>query len=277
MKREIGFLESLRISIFDFKSYSKFIDIGFFKIFLNRVLFVFIISLFYIVFLNKDMKILNEFNRTKHEIFKDISYSNGILNIENSPTMFSYDDFLFIGDTRDQVNFSEFNNYYDYRRSIVLLKDSFVFKNGLKELKVKYSDILIQNIISNNYQIINKDMIFSLIDSVSNTFKYVMFLIFPIFMIFNYFFLAFLTSFFAYVCSIILRVKIKFIQVYKLILFSQGIPFLIISIFEVIAKFNGINVLFPSHILEFLTLSLFLITMFTVKRESMKKSFNNKK
>ena len=62
-----------------------------------------------------------------------------------------------------------------------------------------------------------------------------------------------------------------------MILFAQGIPFLIISIFEIIAKLNNVSVLFPSHILEFLTLMVFLISIFSIKKDKIKKSLNNRR
>ena len=125
--------------------------------------------------------------------------------------------------------------------------------------------------------VLNKDIIFMFIDSITNTFKYLVYVILPLFMIFNFFFLAFLTSFFAFFCSIITRFRVKFSQVYKMILFAQGIPFLIISIFEIIAKLNNVSVLFPSHILEFLTLMVFLISIFSIKKDKIKKSLNNRR
>lgn len=277
MKKELGFFDTIRISALDFKSYIKFTKMPFLKVFLNRVLFVFLISLFYVAFLNKDIKILNDFNRDKQEIFKDISYLNGVLNIENSPIIFKSGDFLLIGDTRDDFRINEFNDYDNYRRSVVLLKDSFILKNKFREMEIKYSDFFISNLISTKDEVLNKEYIFNLIDLVSKRFQNVIYFIFPLFIIFNYFFLAFLTSFFAFFCSIITRVRIKFSQVYKMILFAQGTPFLIISIFEIIAKFKNIDVLFPSHILEFLTLSIFLISIFSIKRDNMKKILNNKK
>lgn len=277
LKKDLGFFDTIKISALDFKSYIKFTNMPFLKVFFNRVFFVFLISLFYVVFLNKDIKILKDFNKNKQEIFKDISYLNGVLNIENSPTVFKSDDFLLIGDTRGEFKLSEFNDYDNYKRSVVLLKDSFILKNKLKEMEIKYSDFFISNLITNKDEGLNKDYIFNLIELISKRFQNIIYLIFPVFIIFNYFFLAFLTSFFAFFCSIIMRVRIKFSQVYKMILFAQGTPFLIISIFEIIAKFKNINVLFPSHILEFLTLSIFLISIFSIKRDNMKNILNNKK
>ncbi|HJD00109.1 MAG TPA: DUF1189 domain-containing protein, partial [Candidatus Dwaynia gallinarum] len=119
MKKELGFFETLRISAFDFKSYGKFIDMPFLKVTLNRVLFVFLISLFYVLFLNRDIKILNDFNKSKYEIFEDISYSNGTLHIQNSPVIFKSGDFLLIGDTREEFNINEFSEYDNYKTSVV--------------------------------------------------------------------------------------------------------------------------------------------------------------
>lgn len=277
LKKELGFFDTIRISALDFKSYIKFTNMSFSKVILNRVLFVFLISLLYFSFLNKDIKILSDFNNNKQEIFKNINYSNGVLNIENSPTIFKSGDFLLIGDTRGGFKVNEFNDYHNYKRSIVLLKDSFILRNKLKEMEIKYSDFLISNLITDKNKELNKDEIFKMIELISKRFQNVIYIVFSLFIIFNYFFLAFLTSFFAYLCSIIMRVKIKFSQVYKMILFAQGTPFLIISIFEIIAKYKNINVLFPSHILEFLTLSIFLISIFLMKRDSMKKDYNDKK
>lgn len=277
LKNELGFFETIRISALDFKSYIKFTNMNFLKVVLNRVVFVFLISLFYFGFLNKDIKILNDFNKNKQEIFKNINYSKGILNIENSPSIFKSGDFLLIGDTRGEFKVSEFPDYHNYKRSIVLLKDSFILRNKLKEVEIKYSDFVVSNLITDKNKELNKDEIFNLIELVSKRFQSVIYVIFSLFLIFNYFFLAFLTSFFAFFCSIIMRVKIRFSQVYKMVLFAQGTPFLIISIFEIIAKYKNINVLFPSHILEFLTLSIFLISIFSIKKDSMKKVFNDKK
>lgn len=276
MKKELGFFETLRISAFDFKSYGKFIDMPFLKVTLNRVLFVFLISLFYVLFLNRDIKILNDFNKSKYEIFEDISYSNGTLHIQNSPVMFKSGDFLLIGDTREEFNINEFSEYDNYKTSVVLLKNSFIFKNNLREFEIKYSDFSMIDLVVKD-SVFNKDIIFMFIDSITNTFKYLVYVILPLFMIFNFFFLAFLTSFFAFFCSIITRFRVKFSQVYKMILFAQGIPFLIISIFEIIAKFNNVSVLFPSHILEFLTLTVFLISIFSIKNDKIKKSLNNRR
>ena len=94
-------------------------------------------------------------------------------------------------------------------------------------------------------------------------------------MIFNYFFLAFITSFFAMFFSIISRFRttkhgIKFTHIYKMVLFAQTIPFLIISIFEIIAKVNGVAFVFPINILEFLTIFVFIISMFSIRKKNLK-------
>lgn len=271
MKKELNFFETLRISVFDFKSYLKFMNMPFLNVFLNRVLFVFLISIFYIIFLNDDIKFLNNFNNTKHEIFEDINYSNNILSIKNSPTVFSSDNFLLIGDTRDNFNLEDFPSYSTYNSSLVLLRDSFIFRdNNSRKFEIKYSDFSVINLITLNGGL-NREDIFEIIDSGVSYFKYVIYIILPITMIFNFFLLAFITSFFGFACSIITRFRMKFTQVYKMILFAQGLPFLIISVFEIIAKFNGVSFVFPSHILEFLTLLVFLISLFSIRYDGMRK------
>lgn len=270
MNRGLGFFETLRISIFDFKSYLKFANMSSINVFLNRVLFVFLISIFYILFLNKDIKFINDFNNTKHEIFEDINFSNNILNIKNSPRIFESDNFILIGDTREDFNLGEFQNYSNYGSSLVLLKDSFIIKNGNNKFEMKYSDISALSLITLNGGL-DKDGIFELIELGISYFKYSIYIILPIVMIFNFFLLALITSFFGFACSIIARFRMKFIQVYRMILFAQGLPFFIISVFEIIAKFNGVKFVFPSHILEFLTLSVFLISLFSIRYDAMKK------
>ena len=270
MKKGLNFFETLRISVFDFKSYLKFTNMPFMNVFLNRVLFVFLISIFYIIFLNDDIKFLNDFNSTKHEIFEDINYSNNILNIKNSPTVFSSDNFLLIGDTRDSFNLEDFPIYSTYNSSLILLKDSFIFKDKSRKFEIKYSDFSVLNLITLNGGL-NRESIFEIIESGISYFKYVIYIILPIVMISNFFILAFITSFFGFACSIITRFRMKFIQVYKMILFAQGLPFLIISIFEIIAKFNRVSFVLPSHILEFLTLLVFLISLFSIRYDAMRK------
>lgn len=270
MKRGLDFFETLRISIFDFKSYLKFVNMPFVNVALNRVLFVFLISIFYIIFLSNDVKFLNEFNNTKHEIFEDINYSNNVLTIKNSPTTFVSDNFVLVGDTRDSFNLDEFQNYSNYGTSLFLLKDSFILKDKSREFNIKYSDFSLLNLISLDGEL-NRDDIFSIIESGISYFKYVIYIILPIVMIFNFFLLAFITSFFGFLCSMIARFRMRFIQVYKMILFAQGLPFFIISVFEIIAKFNGVKFVFPSHILEFLTLLVFLISLFSIRYDAMKK------
>lgn len=274
MKREMSFFNTLKISAFDFKSYDKFIDMNAFKVFLNRALFVLLISLVYMVFLNKDIKSIEEFASKKGEIFQDINFSNGNLNISNSPTIFTNEDFILIGDTRDDFNINNFPEYDNYRTGVILLKDSFIFKHKVNEFKIKYSDVLkVSNISSQDT--LSKDEIFLIIDSMYGVFRYLLYSFLPVFMIFNYFFLAFITSFFAMFFSIISRFRttkhgIKFTHIYKMVLFAQTIPFLIISIFEIIAKVNGVAFVFPINILEFLTIFVFIISMFSIRKKNLK-------
>lgn len=274
MKRELSFFNTLKISAFDFKSYDKFMDMKAFKVFLNRALFVLLISLVYMVFLNKDIKSLKEFSNKKGEIFQDINFSNGNLNISNSPTTFTNEDFILIGDTRENFNINDFPEYDNYRTGVVLLKDSFIFKHKVNEFKIKYTDILKMSKITTRDNI-SKEDIFLIIDSMYGVFRYLLYIFLPIFMIFNYFFLAFITSFFAMFFSIISRFRttkygVKFTHIYKMVLFAQTLPFLIISIFEIIAKVNGVSFVFPINILEFLTIFVFIISMFSIRKKNLK-------
>lgn len=274
MKRELSFFNTLKISAFDFKSYDKFIDMKPINVFLNRILFVLLISLMYMIFLNKDIRSIKEFSNKKAEIFQDITYSNGMLNISNSPTIFTYDDFILIGDTREDFNINNFPEYDNYRMGIVLLDDSLIFKHKVNEFKIKYTDILMLSRIGSEASI-SKDDIFLIIESTYGVLKYLLYIFLPVFMIFNYFFLSFITSFFAMFFSIIGRFKttkygIKFGHIYKMVLFAQTIPFLIISIFEIIAKVNNVVFVFPIHILELLTVFVFVISMFLIKRKNLK-------
>ncbi len=270
MKKGLKFFETLYIAIFDFKSYLKFVNMPFLSIILNRIAFVFLISVFHVIFLSRDIKSIDDFNKAKYEVFEDISYSNNTLNIKNSPTLFSTEDFILVGDTRENFDLSESQSYSEYRNSLVLLKNSFIIRNGTKKIEIKYSDFYVLNLVSLNGEI-GKNEIFEIIDMFTSYFKYAIYIILPISMIINFFIMAFVTSFFAFFCAIITRFKMKFIQVYKMILFAQGTPFLIISIFEIIAKFNGIRFAFPSHILEFFTLLIFLISLFSIRYDAIRK------
>ena len=272
MKKQLSFFDTIRIALFDFKSYVKFIDVPFLKVILNRIFFVLLISIAHIGFINKDIKFIDELNQNKQNIFEDINYLNGVLDIKNSPTLFTLNnDFILIGDTREQF---DINNYSNYKMALVLLKDSFILKNRLNTFEIKYSDILMFNELSKNNSL-NKESIFFIIESLSHLIKYLVYIIFPIIMIFNFFFIAFAASvlamLFALICSSVIKFRVKFSQVYKMMLFAQTAPFLIISVFEIIAKINGVGFVFPTHILEIFTLFIFLISIISVEKNNINK------
>ena len=210
------------------------------KVFLNRFIFVFLICLIYLVPFKKNVEIIKDLNTNKQNIFEEINYSNGILNIKNSRIVFTSGDFILIGDTRDNFNEKEFKDVDSYKTAVYFLKNSFVVRQGLKEVEFKYGDLI--------------KMSFSKTDV-----------------------FAIVTSVFAFMFSIIMRFRFRFSQVYKMILFAQGVPFLIISIFDLISIFNGTVFVYPSHILQFLTLTLFLITMFSIKKDNLMKNLKNRK
>ena len=56
-----------------------------------------------------------------------------------------------------------------------------------------------------------------------------------------------------------------------MILFAQTIPYLIISVFDIITELNGIKVMFPLHILELLTLFIFLRSVYLIKKDALMK------
>ena len=271
MKKQLSFFDTIRISLFDFKSYVKFLDMPFLKVILNRVIFILLIGIANIAFINKDVEFLNQLNENKQTIFEDINYTNGILNIKNSPTIYTpNDDFILIGDTRDKY---EIDNYNNYKTALVLLKDSFIFKEKLNSFEIKYSDILLFNELSGN-NTLHKETIFLIIDSLSHLVKHMLYVALPILLIFNYFFVAFasalLATLLSIICTYIIKVKAKFSQVFKLMLFAQTAPYIVISIFDLLAKVNGILFVFPVHLLEIFTLIIFFISMVAIKKNTVK-------
>lgn len=278
--KEQGFLNTLKIAAFDFSKYEVFLKMRSSRVLLNRILFVLIISIFYVVSFNKNFKQIEEFNQVKQELFEDITFSNSVLNISNSPVVFTpsvfkTNEFIFIGDTRDEFNINDYSDYDTYRRALILTKDSLIFKNRLNEISLKYSDIMFLNTSGSN-DVVTKDMIFSIIDSVTNFLRYTVYIVFPISMIFDYFLFAFITSLFAFMFIIVSRFRASFPQIYKMILFAQTVPYLIISIFEIISDVNGVRTIFPVHILEFLTLLVFIVSIYSIKRNKIKNNKNTK-
>lgn len=278
--KEQGFLGTLKIAAFEFSKYEIFLKMKGSRVLLNRILFVLIISIFYVVSFNKSFKQLEEFNQSKYQLFEDITFSNSTLNIQNSPVIFTpsvfkSNEFIFIGDTRDEFNINEYSEYDTYRRALILTKDSIIFKNRLNEITLKYSDIMFLNSPGEG-EVITKDMFFNSIEVVTAFLKNAIYIVFPISMIFDYFLFAFITSLFAFMFMMVSRFRASFSQVYKMILFAQTVPYLIISIFEIISDANGIRTIFPVHILEFLTLLVFIISMYSIKRNQIKNNKNVK-
>ena len=257
MEEKLKFFETMYISIFDFKSYTKFMNMKFSRVFLNRVLFVLLISVFYVIASMNDIRILSKLDSVKQEIFQDINYSDGILNISNSPIEFKYIDFALVGDTREEVNVNDIlNNYNGYKNIIVLSRDTLILKSGFNKLELKYADFSTVNL--------NKETILFFISTLLNMLKYVLYIVLPSVMIFDFFFVALITSLLAFLFSILFRFKSSFSQVYKMILFAQGVPFLIISIFQIIARLNNVNIILPGYILQSLTIMIFLISLFSI-------------
>ncbi|AID43959.1 hypothetical protein SFBM_0014 [Candidatus Arthromitus sp. SFB-mouse-Japan] len=275
MKKEDSFLSTLRIAMFDFKKYTVFLGMKPSKVILNRFIFVLLISVFYFMSFHKNIKQVEEFNNNKQEIFEDISYSNGVLNIKNSPVIFKSNvfrenNFLLIGDTRDEFNINDFSDYSYHRDAIVLTKDYVIIKNGLREITLKYSDLVSFGVIPKDI-VVNKEMFFSSFDIVVRVLKYVSYIIFPLSRVFDYFLYGFIISLFAFICGYIIRFRASFGSIYKMILFAQTIPYLIISVFDIITELNGIKVMFPLHILELLTLFIFLRSVYLIKKDALMK------
>lgn len=268
LKKSVGFFESIKISVFDFKSYLKFVEMDNAKVFLNRFIFVFLICLIYLVPFTKNVEIIKDLNMNKQNVFEEINYSNGVLNIKNSPTVFTSNDFILIGDTRDNFNEKEFKDVDSYKTAIYLLKNSFVVRQGLKEIEFKYSDLVKLSF--------SKTDVFRVIEVFNQAAK-MSFILVPFARTIRYFVFAVVTSVFAFMFSIIMRFRFRFSQIYKMILFAQGVPFLIISMFDLISIFNGTTFVYPSHILQFLTLTLFLIAMFSIKKDNLMKNLKNRK
>ena len=273
MKKEDSFLSTLHISAFDFKKYTVFLGMKPSKVILNRIIFVLCISIFYFISFHKNIKQVEEFNLIKQSIFEDISYSNGILNIKNSPvtfksTVFKDNGFLLVGDTRDEFNINNVSEYRYHRDAIVLTKDSITVKSRLRETTFKYSDFEALGVIPKGTTI-NKEMFFSLIDVGTKVLKYISYIIFPISKVFDYFLYGFIISLFAFLCGYIIRFRASFGSIYKMILFAQTLPYLIISIFDIISEINGIKVMFPLHILEILTLFIFLRSAYLIKKDAL--------
>ncbi|BAK80576.1 DUF1189 family protein [Candidatus Arthromitus sp. SFB-rat-Yit] len=275
MKKEDSFLSTLYISTFDFKKYTVFLGMKPSKVVLNRIIFVLCISIFYFISFHKNIKQVEEFNATKQSIFEDISYANGSLNIKNSPvtfksSVFKDNSFLLVGDTRDEFNINNVSDYSYHRDAIVLTKDYMIVKSRLRETTFKYSDFEALGIIPKDMAI-NKDMFFSLIDIGTKILKYISYVIFPLSKIFDYFLYGFIISLFAFLCGYIIRFRASFGSIYKMILFAQTLPYLIISIFDIISEINGIKVIFPLHILEILTLFIFLRSTYLIKKDALTK------
>ncbi len=268
LKKNSFFFENIKISIFDFKSYTKFAEMSGKKVFFNLFIFVFLISLFYLVPFSKDFEVFKELNLKKEEIFHDINYSDGILNIKNSPTVFSHNNFILIGDTRDTFNKTEYKEADNYRNAIYLLKNSFIVKQGIKEVEINYRDLAKVSFSKND--------VFYIINVLSGVSKIGVNLV-PFIRTIRYFVYAFISSLFAFLFSTMMRFRYKVSQVYKMELFAQSVPFLIISIFDIISLFNGNMFMYPTHILQFLTITLFLMSLFSIKKEILMKNLKNKK
>ncbi len=276
--KEHGFFNTLKVSCFDFKKYSIFLNMKGSRVIFNRIIFVLIISIFYIVSFTKIVGGFEEFNNNKETIFEDITFSNGVLNISNSPVIFKPsefkgNEFLLIGDTRDDFNLKNYSDYDLYKKALVLTKDSIIFKNRLNEINLKYSDF---NIITPGITeaTITKDIFFNFIGNLTPVLKYMIYLILPMSKVIDYFLFAFITSLFAFICSIISRFRASFFQIFKIILFAQTMPYIVISIFDIISELNGVKVMFPVHILEFLTLLIFVISIYQVKKDIINKIQN---
>ena len=104
-------------------------NMSFFRVILERILFVVLISLLYMFFLTEDIRSLKDFNNNKHVVFEDITYSNGILDIKNSPTLFKSNNFTLIGDTRED---------FETLRNRVITSNG-TPKSALKDEGVTYS------------------------------------------------------------------------------------------------------------------------------------------
>lgn len=266
MKKNLFFFENIKISIFDFDSYRKFAEMSGWKVFLKFFIFVFLISIFYLVPFSKDFEVFKELNLNKEKVFYDINYSDGVLNIDNSPTVFSHNNFILVGDTRDSFNRTEFKEADNYRSALFLLKNSCIIKQGLREVEIKYSDIAKVSFSKND--------VLYFIEVLSNVSK-TGFILIPLMKIIKYFIFALISSVFGFVFANGMRFKYRISQIYKMMLLAQSVPFLIISIFDLISLFNGSMFIFPTHILQFLTLILFLINLFLIKKDNLMKKLRN--
>lgn len=276
MKGKLGFFETLRISCFDYRSYLKFLDMSFGKIIFNRIIFVLLITIpaLYVSFFSNDMKFLENIRLNKESIFyEDVSFNNGMLNISNSPVVYSEvngafgskNKFLFIGDTRDSFDINQYSEISKYKKALVLANDHFVLKDGLRKFKIKYTDLGYKNLT------LSKQDIFSVIDMVSSIVSKVIYIVIPLINIFNFFFIALIASLLASIFSLafssLIKVRVKFVQIYKVMLFAQTMPFIVSAVYELIGSIFGVGFIIPVHLVEIFTLIIFLISMIQIGKD----------
>lgn len=273
-----GFFKKIWYSIDKVEKYSELSAEGFGKAIrylITLIVMLAIVSAGVTVFrTSKQMKQVSEYIKENAPEFK---YSDGILDIDiDEPIINENENFgKIIVDTISETEDIQ-NQYMDdikkERRAVVVLKDKLILKETENNIVYKYGELFKELNIS---EFSKDDLASYLVSSVMMTLYLNLFLVLFIYALvmqaMNTIFFVIIISIFGYLTSMILRLKIRYVAVFNMAVYSITLPTLLYIIYLGVNAF--VNYVVPYfEVMYMLVATIYMIAaLFILKSEFNKK------
>lgn len=170
------------------------------------------------------------------------TYEKGILDLKNAPVSMEVGSNLFLVDTtKSLATINELDNITVHKdTSLVLVKDGFVYKSSVQDLKFSYADLLGKEIVLNNQKLIDDTRAASMV-------KYFFVILIIIGVFITIMFNGLLIAIAGVVSDAMNKTKLGFGNIFKFALYAMTIPMLV----ELIIPLQTVKILVGGFIVVF--------------------------